>query len=325
MRLAALKVMTILALASAAVFPVRAQEQAKFHILRTITLGGDGSWDYLRFDPEARRLLIARSTRMMVVDLAAGKLVGEIPDTAGVHGVALVPALKRGVTSNGKANNASIFDLDSRKLLDTVATGAKPDGILWEPFTKTVLTMNAMVNSISMVDAAQAKSIAEITLPGRPETAVSDGRGKVFVNLEDKSQIAEIDIAARSVLRTWDLAGCTGPTGLAIDTQDARLFTGCHNGVLIVVDASSGRNIQKLPIGIGVDAVAFDPELHMVFASNKDGTISVIGQETADKYNNLETVQTLPGAKTMALDPGRHLIYTVANRDGQFVLLEIGL
>ncbi len=324
MKLMALKGMTILALASAAILPAHGQEQAKFHILRTITLGGDGSWDYLRFDPEANRLFIARSTRVMVVDLVASKLAGEIPDTAGVHGVALVPALKRGVTSNGKANTASIFDLDSLKPLATVATGAKPDGILWEPFTKTVLTMNGIANSISVIDAAQARSIAEIALPGRPETAVSDGKGKVFVNLEDKAQIAEIDMKARSVLRTWDLTGCTEPTGLAIDTEDARLFTGCHNGVLIVVDANSGGNIQKLPIGIGVDAVAYDPEMRIVFASNKDGTISVIRQQTADKYNNLETVQTIPGAKTLALDPARHLIYTVANRDGQFVLLEIG-
>lgn len=324
MRLAVLKRVTILALVGAAVFPTHAQDQAKFHIVRTIPLGGEGSWDYLRYDPNENRLFIARSTRVMVVDLAAGKLVGEIPDTAGVHGVALAPGFGRGATSNGNANATSIFDLNSLKLLATVSTEKKPDGILWEPFTNTVLTMNGVSNSISVINIAQAKSIAEIPLPGRPETAVSDGQGKVFVNLEDKAQIAEVNMSRHFVQHTWDLTGCTEPTGLAIDTANARLFSGCHDGVLIVVDMNSGKNIEKLPIGQGVDAVAFDPELHTVFASNKEGTISVINQETANRYRNLETVQTLAGAKTMALDPERHLIYTVANKDGQFVLLEIG-
>jgi len=329
MRLAALKVMMFLAIAGVLILDGQAQQQTAYHILRTVTLGGDGSWDYLRFDPGTNRLFIARSTRVMVVDLSDGKLVGEIPDTSGVHGVAIAPGLGRGVTSNGKANSASIFDLTSLKLVATVPTGEKPDGILWEPFTKTVLTMNGLSNSISVIDVTAAKSIANIPLPGRPETAASDGQGNVFVNLEDKAQIAEIDLAQRTVIHTWNLAGCTEPTGLAIDIAHDRLFSGCHNGVLIVADANSGANIAKAPIGMSVDAVAFDHEIHTIFTSNKDGSVSVIEQVDADTYRNVQTVTTLPGAKTMALDPSRHLVYTVANRqdgsgDPQFVLLEIG-
>jgi DNA-binding beta-propeller fold protein YncE len=329
MRLAVLKVMTSFALAGMPVVAGHAQEQATFHILRTIPLGEDGSWDYLRFDQGRDRLFIARSTRVMVVNLASGKLAGEIPGTDGVHGVALDTALGRGVTSNGKANDAFVFDLDSLKVLATVPTGAKPDGILWEPFSKTVLTMNSAANTMTVIDVALGKPLATIALPGRPESAVSDGKGKVYVNLEDKGQIAEVDLAARSVLGTWDLTGCTEPTGLAIDTGAGRLFSACHNGVLIVVDANSGRNIQKLPIGAGVDAAAYDPEIHNIFTSNKDGSISRIEQIDANTYRNVQTVPTLPGAKTMALDPARHLLYTVGNRTDEsgkvdFVLLEIG-
>lgn len=306
-----------------------AQQRRDFHILRTIPLGGDGGWDYLQFDPDANRLFIARETRVMVVDLADGKLAAEITNTLGVHGVALDVVHKRGVTSNGKANTASIFDLDSLKVIGSVPTGAKPDGILWEPFTKTVLTMNGAANSVTMIDTGRHQPVSTIALPGRPETAVSGGKGKVFVNLEDKAQIAEIDLAKRTVSHTWNLAGCIEPTGLAIDIELGRLFSGCHNGVLVVVDANSGVNIAKTPIGMGVDAVAFDRKIHTIFTSNKEGSLSVIEQVDAGTYRNVQTVTTLPGAKTMALDPSRHLVYTVANRqDGaghlQFVLLEIG-
>jgi DNA-binding beta-propeller fold protein YncE len=323
------KMLALAVFAVVAATALEAQQRANFHILRTIPLGGVGGWDYLRLDPDANRLFIARETRVMVVDLNAGKLAAEIPNTLGVHGVALDVVRKRGVTSNGKANTASIFDLDSLKVVGSVPTGAKPDGILWEPFTKTVLTMNGAANSVTMIDTGTQQPVATIALPGRPETAVSDGKGEVFVNLEDKAQIAEIDLAKRAVIHTWDLAGCSEPTGLAIDIAHARLFSGCHNGVLIVVDAGSGTNIAKAPIGMGVDAVAFDREIHTIFTSNKEGSVSVIEQADADTYRNVQTVTTLPGAKTMALDPAGHLIYTVANRqdgsgDPQFVLLEIG-
>ncbi len=329
MRLTSSKIRLILAFAILGQAFAWPQDPAGFHITRTIALGGDGSWDYLRFDPKSNRLFVSRSTRVMVVDLAEGKLAGEVPDTDGVHGVALDAELGRGVTSNGKANTASIFDLESLKVLATVPTGAKPDSILWEPFTGAVLTMNGAANSVTVIDVASAKALTSIALPGRPESVVSDGNGKVFVNLEDKGQIAEIDMATRSVRQTWNLEGCSEPTGLAIDTVHARLFSACRNGALIVVDAITGRNIMKVPIGLGVDGVAYDPEIHAVFTSNKEGTISIVEQKDADSYCNLQTVLTLPGAKTLALDPARHVVYTVANRmdnagKDEFVLLEIG-
>jgi DNA-binding beta-propeller fold protein YncE len=321
------KATALAAVAGVMVMTSHAQPQGGYRILRTIALGGEGSWDYLRFDPEGRRLFIARSSRVMVVDLEHGKLAGEIPDTAGVHGLALVPEIHRGVTSNGKANTATVFDLGSLKSIATVVTGEKPDAILWDPFSKTVLTMNGHSNSITILDPESAKVLGTIALPGRPETAVSDEGGKIFVNLEDKGQIAEIDISKRAVLGAWDLAGCTEPTGLAIDLRDhahKRLFSACHSGVLMVVDAESGKVVQKLPIGNGVDAAAFDPATQTVFTSNGEGSISVIQQSDADSYRILATIKTLPGAKTMAIDPDRHRIYTVANQNGQFVLLEIG-
>jgi len=316
-----------LVLAGILIMSSQAQTNAAYHVTRTIQVGGDGSWDYLRFDPNGKRLFIARSTRVMVVDLVHGKLASEIPDTAGVHGVALIPELHRGVTSNGKANTATIFDLDTLRPITTVPTGEKPDAILWEPFSKTVLTMNGRSNSITIIDPQTGKALGTITLPGRPETAVSDQQGKVFVNLEDKGQIAVVDMAQRTVVGTWDLAGCTEPTGLAIDIHDKthrRLFSACHSGVLVIVDADTGKSVQQLPIGNGVDAAAFDAATQTVFTSNGEGSISVIQQISADSYRNVETVKTLPGAKTMALDPNSHLLYTVANQNGRFVVLEIG-
>lgn len=323
MQLPKFRSLVLTAFLAIAVCTAQAQHNATFHLVRTIELGGTGSWDYLRFDPQGNRLFISRATRVMVVDLAAGKLAGEISDTAGVHGIALLPEIHRGVTTNGKANTASIFDLDSLKTVATVPTGEKPDAILWEPASKTVLTMNAGENTIGMIDVPAARVVATIALPGRPESAASDEQGRVFVNLEDKAQISAIDIAKHAVVQTWDIVGCTEPTGIAIDRERQRLFSGCHNGVLVVVDARSGKNIQKLPIGLGVDAVAYDPQLHAIFTSNKEGSVSIIDQVDADTYHNRETVATLPGAKTMALDPGRHVVYTVGIRDGQFVLLEI--
>jgi DNA-binding beta-propeller fold protein YncE len=184
--------------------------------------------------------------------------------------------------------------------------------------------MNGSANSVTLIDAHSAEPVGEIALPGRPETPVSDGGGRVYINLEDKAQVAVVDMRKRAVVATWNLPGCVEPTGLALDVADGKLFSGCHNSTLAVVDAASGNLVQKLPIGSGVDAVAYDPVLHLVFASNKDGSLSVIEQSSATSYRSRETVTTLPGAKTMALDPARHLVYTVANHDGQFVLCEIG-
>lgn len=308
----------------------QAQRPSGYSVTRRITLGGEGGWDYLTFDGETRRLYIARATRVMVIDVDSGKLVGEVPDTQGVHGVALMHKLGRGIASNGKDDSATLFDLKTLVPVATVKTGTKPDAILFDPFSGLVMTFNGKSNDATLIDPEKAVAVGTIALPGRPETGASDGKGKVFVNLEDKNMIAVIDVAARKVLATWPLNGCEEPTGLALDAANRRLFSGCHNGVLIVVDADTGRNVQKLAIGNGVDATAYDKEAGLVFTSNGESNISVIRQESPDKYTSFANVPTQKGAKTMALDAGKHVVYSVANaaadaagKPGAFELLVV--
>jgi hypothetical protein len=317
-------------MAASGVF-AQAQKPSGYKVSRHITLGGEGGWDYLTFDAEARRLYIARATRVMVVDIDSGKLVGEIANTTGVHGVALVHKLGRGITSNGRDDSATIFDLKTLAPIATVKTGAKPDAILFDKFSSLVLTFDGKSNDVTLIDPAKAVAVGTIALPGRPETGVSDGNGKVFVNLEDKNMIAVIDVAARKVLASWPLNGCEEPTGLAMDTASRRLLSGCHNGTLVVMDADTGRNVQKLSIGAGVDAVAYDKDAGLVFTSNGEGNISVIQQQDSDHYTGLANVPTQKGAKTMALDAGKHVLYSVANalpdasgKVGGFELLVVG-
>jgi DNA-binding beta-propeller fold protein YncE len=305
--------LTLLMLTLAGALLAQSQKTSDYKVSKRITLGGEGGWDYLTFDPEARRLYVARATRVMVIDVDSGKQVGEISNTNGVHGIALAQKSGRGLTSNGKDNTATIFDLKTLAPIATVKTGGKPDAILFDSFSGLVLTFNGKTNDSTLIDPEKAVAVGTIALPGRPETGVSDGKGKIFVNLEDKNQIAVIDVASRKVLAAWPLTGCEEPTGLALDDTNRRLFSGCHNGVLLVMDADSGQNVQKLVIGRGVDAVAYDKKAALVFTSNGEGNISVIQQEGPDKYTALANVLTQTGAKTMALDAGKHVVYSVAN------------
>jgi DNA-binding beta-propeller fold protein YncE len=290
-----------------------AQETSGYKVSRRITLGGEGGWDYLTLDGEAQRLYIARATRVMVFDLVSGKSVGEIPNTNGVHGVALVQKLGRGITSNGRDNSATIFNLKTLAPIAVVKTGEKPDAILFDNFSGLVLTFNGKSNNVTLIDPEKATAAGTIALPGKPETGVSDGKGKVFVNLEDKNQIAVIDMTSRKVIANWTLMGCEEPTGLALDIANRRLFSSCHNESLVVMDADSGRNMQKVAIGSGVDAAAFDEESGLVFTSNGEGSISVIRQDGADHYTSLVNIPTQSGARTMALDTRKHVVYSVAN------------
>jgi DNA-binding beta-propeller fold protein YncE len=291
----------------------QAQKSSGYEVSRRITLGGEGGWDYLTLDTEAHRLYVSRSTRVLVIDTDSGKTVGEIPDTLGVHGVALIHKLGRGITSNGKDDSATLFDLKTLAPIAKVKTGGKPDALLFDTFSGLVFTFNGKNNDTTLIDPEKAAAVGTIALPGRPEWGVSDGKGKIFVNLEDKNLIAVIDVAARTVLASWPLTGCEGPTGLALDGTGRRLFSGCHNGILVVMDADSGRIVQKLAIGNGVDAAAYDKEARLVYTSNGEGSISVIQQEDPDTYTSLAMVPTQKGARTMALDAGRHVLYLVAN------------
>lgn len=305
--------LSILMLTLVGALAAQSQKTSGYTVSKRITLGGEGGWDYLTFDGETRHLYIARATRVMVIDIDTGKQIGEIPNTNGVHGVALVQKSGLGVTSNGRDDAATIFDLKTLAPIATVKTGSKPDAILFDPFSGLVLTFNGKSNNATLIDPEKAVAVGTIALPGRPETGVSDGKGKIFVNLEDKNQIAVLDVASRKAVATWPLTECDEPTGLALDNVNHRLFSGCHNGVLVVMDADSGRNVLKLEIGKGVDAVAYDEKLALVFTSNAEGNISVIQQEGSDMYTSLASVPTQKGARTMALDAGKHVVYSVAN------------
>ncbi len=305
----------LLAIVAAPLFAADSAPDSGYKLTRRIAIGGEGGWDYLTFDATSRRLFIARATRVQVVDVDSGKLVGEITGTNGVHGVAIANA-GRAAASNGKADSVLIFDLKTLVAIATVKTAVKPDAILFEPLTGLVLAFDGGSNEVTLIDAEKAVAAGSIKLPGRPETGVSDGKGRVFVNLEDKNAIAVIDIKARKVIGTWPLVGCEEPTGLAFDGATNRLFSGCHNSTLVVVDADSGKNVQKLTIGAHVDAVAFDAVKKLVFTSNGEGNISVVKQVSANEYTSYANVATAPGAKTIALDAAQHKLYTVANVAG---------
>ncbi len=290
---------------------LRAQTASGYHVIKTYPIGGSGGWDYLALDGAAHRLYIAHDTRAVVVDPGSGKVIGEVPDTPGIHGVAIVPAPKRGVTSNGRADTATVFDLESLKPLGHVQTGEKPDAILFDPATGYVFTFNGRGQSATAIDPNQISVVKTFDLGGRPEFGVSDGLGTIYVNLEDQNSIAVIDARAMSVKAKWPLPGCEEPTGLALDKNTHRLFSGCHSRVMDILNAENGKLVASLPIGAGVDAVAFDPGTQLAFSSNGDGTLTVVHEDSADKFSVVDNVPTMRGARTMALDPESHTIYLV--------------
>jgi DNA-binding beta-propeller fold protein YncE len=280
-----------------------------YRVLHTYEVGGDGSWDYLTIDPEGRRLYISRSTHVMVMDADSGKVVGDIPDTDGVHGIALATDCGRGFTSNGRSATATMFDTKTLKVLGTVKTGEGPDAIIYDPATKRVFTMNGHAKSATAIDAAAGTVAGTVELDGRPEFAAADGAGRVFINLEDKSEIVVLDSKALKVTATWPIAPGEEPSGLAIDAKNHRLFSGCHNKMMAIVDTESGKVIATPPIGQGVDATAFDAATSCAYASNGDGTLTVIHEDDPATFKVLENVATQRSAKTMALDPKSHTVY----------------
>jgi DNA-binding beta-propeller fold protein YncE len=289
--------------------PAAKPAATSLHILHTYELGGEGSWDYLTIDPEGRRLYISRSTHVMVMDADTGKLAGDIPDTAGVHGIALAPDAGRGFTSNGRSASATIFDLKTLATIGTVKTGEGPDAILYDPASKRVFTFNGRSNDATAIDAAAGTVAGTIELGGKPEFAAADGAGRVFVNLEDKSEIVALDSKALKVVARWPIAPGEEPSGLAIDAKNHRLFSGCHNQMMAIVDTESGKVLATPAIGQGVDATAFDPTTACAFSSNGDGTLTVIHEDDPSTFKVLENVTTQRSAKTMALVPKTHNVY----------------
>lgn len=280
-----------------------------YHIVSSFAVGGDGSWDYLAFDGVGRRVFIARQNRVMVVDASTGKLLGEIPGLVGAHGVAFAYANNRGFATSGRDSSVVMFDLQTLRVLGRIHAAEDADAILFDPATKHIFTMNGDAGSMSVIDPVTGTNIGTIPLGGKPEFGVSAGNGKLYANLTDRGEVVEIDAAAMKVTRRWSVAPCGSSTGLAIDVPHQRLFSACRSRHLAVSDIAAGKLVTTLPIGSGVDAAAFDPATQLIFASNGDGTLSVVHEDTPDKFTVVETVPTGPRAKTMTLDPATHTVY----------------
>jgi len=288
-----------------------------YHVVTTYKIGGDGGWDYLTADADARRVYISRATHVMVIDADSGKSVGDIPDTAGVHGIALAPELGRGFTSNGREGTVSIFDIKTMVPSNKVKVGEGPDAILYDPATRRVFTFNGRSQDSTAIDGASGKVLGTIKLDGKPEFAASDAKGEIFVNIEDKSELVAIDPNKLEVKATWPLAPCTGPSGLSIDRKNRRLFVGCDNKMMAVVDADSGKVLATPAIGDGVDATTFDPETGLAFAScGADGVLTVVKEESPNKFSVAANVPTQKGARTLALDEKTHNIFVVTAQFG---------
>jgi len=286
-------------------------------VINTYKIGGEGWWDYLTIDPASRHLFLSRGTHVMVIDADNGKVLGDIPDTQGVHGIALDSESGRGFTSNGREGTVTIFDLNTFKTIDKVKdVGQNPDAILFDPATKRIFTMNGRSQDTTAIDAATGKIVGKIPLGGKPEFGVSTGEGEVFVNIEDKSELVVFDPKELKVKSRWPLAPCEEPSGLAMDFKNRRLFAGCDNKMMAVINADTGKVITTLPIGGGVDANRFDPETQLAFASCGEGSLTVVHEDSPDKFSVVQSVATERGARTMTLDPKTHQIYLVTAKFG---------
>jgi len=281
-----------------------------YHVVTTWKVGGEGGWDYLTTDPAARRLYLSRGTHVLVLDADSGKKVGDIADTPGVHGIALAPELGRGFTSNGREGMVSIFDIKTLALISKVKVGDNPDAILYDPATKRVFTFNGKSQDSTAIDGASGKVLGTIKLDGKPEFAASDAKGEIFVNIEDKSELTAIDPNKLEVRAKWPLAPCTEPSGLALDRKHRRLFVGCDNKMMAIVDADSGKVLATPPIGEGVDATAFDDATGLAFASCGESGVLTVVKEASGKYT-AEDIPTKARARTMALDSKTHKVFVV--------------
>ena len=290
---------------------------SSYHVVKKIAVGGDGGWDYLTVDTAAHRLYVSHSTHVVVIDTDRDSVVGDIPNTPGVHGIALAPDLHRGFTSNGRDSTVTIFDPTTLAVVSRVkVTGRNPDAILYEPTTRRVFTFNGGSANATALDAATGAVLGTIALSGKPEFPVHDGLGRIFVNIEDQAELVSIDPKSLAVTATWSLAPCEEPTGLAIDRKVKRLFVGCSNQLMTIVDFVTGKVVTTLPVGQGVDGSAFDPGPELAFTSNGEGSLTVVHQDSPTKYRVVATVLTQRGARTLVVDPRTHKIYSAAAEYG---------
>ena len=304
---------SILLLPLFAAQPLSAQA---YSITHTYTVGGDGGWDYVVPDAPNHRLFIARSNRVMVVDMNNGHLIAEIPGLNGAHVTALVPGLRRGFVTSGNDSSVVMFDSKTYKTLGRIHAAEDADAIIYDPASKRIFTFNGDANSSTVIDPRKGTVITNIPLGGKPEDGQSARNGMIYVNITDSSQIAEIDAKNMRVTRRWSTAPCTNPVSMAIDARHHRLFSGCRSGVMAISDYKNGRVITTLPIGRGVDGAGYDPVKRDAYASNVDGTLTVIHQDTPDTYHVVENVETAQGGRNMGLDPASHRVYVVSAKFG---------
>jgi YVTN family beta-propeller protein len=295
-----------------------------YQITKKIPIPGQGSWDYLIVDQSARRLYVSHGTQVEVLDVDSGAIVGSIPKTLGVHGIAIAAELGRGFVSNGQSSTVTIFDLKTLKPIADVPTGQKPDAIIFDPATSRVFAFNGGSNNATVIEAATGKVAGTVALGGGPEFATADGSGFVYNNLEEENLVLKIDARKLTVEKRWPTAPCASPSSMAIDRANHRLFLGCRSKVMAVMNADTGQVITTLPIGDHVDATAFDPATKLIFNSNGEGTVTVVRQDGPDQYSVVETVKTLPRAKTMALDLKTHQLFLSTTDSGQFEVLVVG-
>jgi DNA-binding beta-propeller fold protein YncE len=328
----------LVVLAFSAISPSAEEPKTGYRVLKRIPVGGDGGWDYLTMDPEARRLYISRANRVMVVDVDKGKVVGEVAKTAGIHGIALVPKRKLGFTSNGGDSTVTIFDLETLKETKRVKVGSRPDAIIYDPASDRVFTFNAGSNDATGIDTETGKVAGAVKLGGRPEFAVADGKGQVYVNLVDKNEVVAFDAKKLEAKDRWSLGTGKGPHGIAMDRVKRRLFVTCSNDKMVILDADKGKVLETVTIGKRTDACRFDQKTGRAFSSNGDGTLTVV-EEKDGKYRVLANVETQAGARTMALDTKTHHVFLVTARfkktaEGErrpgiepdsFVVLEVGV
>jgi YVTN family beta-propeller protein len=296
---------------------------SNYHLLKKIALGGGAKWDYLSFDSSSQRLYVSHGTEVDVLS-PSGKVIGTLPDTAGVHGVISVTDAGVGFTSNGTANNVTMFELKSLKVLAQVPTGNKPDAIGYDPATGCVYVCNGDSETATVIEASSGGVVATIPLGGSPEYLAADGKGNIYINLEKQDAVVNIDTRSRKIINTWSLPAGSSPSSLAIDKANGKLFIGCRNKTMVVLDTRSGQVVQSLPIGDHVDATVFDVTTNTIFNSCGEGVITVIHQDAPSTYSVSGTVKSLPGAKTMTLDPETHNLYLPAMDGTTFSLLIFG-
>jgi YVTN family beta-propeller protein len=288
-----------------------AQASSGFKVTRVFHIASSGGWDYIAVGPDNNRLYVSHGTQVNVLDETTGDSVGVIPNTTGVHGIAFIKSLGKGYTSNGRLNNVTVFDLKSNQVLNQISAGTNPDAIMYDDYSKLIITCNGRSNDLSLIDPVAEKEVATIPVGGKPETAVSDGNGKIYVNIEDKNEIISVDINLRKILNRWSLSPSEGPTGLAIDLKNNRLFSGCSK-TLVVLDATAGKITGRVGIADGCDGVVFDPELGYVFASCGEGKLSIVSETKGGEYKLLENVPTKQSARTIALDEKTHTLFLPA-------------